>query len=108
MRAPIASPDVPPNWISGPSRPSEPPHTIAHHDAADFTDVTTIDRRARPSATASMTSLTPPPPRLAIVIDSRPPANAPNIGTVNRHHHAAFSMASTTFATPVTPRSTSD
>src|SRR5690349_18695454 len=104
-----AYPAVPPNWISGPSRPSEPPHTIAHHDATDLTTVTTTDSLPRPSATASITSLTPPPPRFAISSVIAPAASAPTIGSTSRHGHEAALIAATILVTPaiacVTPAS---
>ena len=96
-RAPIHSPAAPPNWISGPSRPSEPPEAIANQAAADFSRVTRIDRCTPPSTTASITLPTPPPPRArATSRPSAPATRPPSAGKATRAHTGAARMAVTT------------
>src|SRR5262249_37433705 len=100
-RSPTHFPIAPPNWISGPSRPSDPPEAIASHDAADFCKVTRIGRSTLPSATASITLPTPPlvrrpPPSRP----TAPPPKPPSAGNPPRAQPGAARIADTTSLAP--------
>ena len=70
----------------GPSRPTNPPLTMAAKDPKPLRSAIGIDGWPRPSATASRISATPwPPARLAATKPSDPATRPPIAGTAMRH-----------------------
>ena len=99
MTRPSAAPSEPPNSISGPSRPIDIPVAMADQDESTRETVVRSESCTFPSATASMTLLTPWT-GVARSLAIRPAPAPPTAGRPTRIHHGSLAIASTTLPAP--------
>jgi len=101
-----ASPAAAPNWISGPSRPSELPEAIASHDANASSALRVSGSRTRPSTIASITKPTPAPSRSRAATSRISPTSRPPTAGSTIRSHAGMATIIATLPPPPSSRST--
>jgi hypothetical protein len=91
--------------MRGPSRPSDPPVTIALNEPRHFSSVTRSERRTRPSTAASITSPTPwLDGRRAAASPVRPASSPPITRGAPARREGSARIAPTALEAPVSAR----